>query len=108
MVKNDPKLGSFLTDAQGMTLYMFTKDTPGKSNCTGQCLAIWPALLVAQGGKVTLTGGGDQSQLGTITRPDGSTQVTYRNLPLYYYAKDKAPGDTNGQGVGSVWFVVKP
>ena len=106
-VKTDAKLGQFLADDKGMTLYMYTKDTAGKSTCEGTCAQIWPPLLVAQGGKVTITGG-DQTLVGTLTRSDGSTQVTYRNLPLYYFSKDKAPGDTNGQGVGTVWFVVKP
>lgn len=106
-VKTDAKLGNYLADDKGMTLYQYAKDVAGKSNCEGACLANWPALLVAQGGKVTVTGG-DQTLVGTITRSDGTTQVTYRNLPLYYFIKDKAAGDTMGQGIGSVWFVVKP
>lgn len=107
-VKTDSKLGSYLADDKGMTVYMYTKDSPGKSTCEGQCATIWPPVLVASGGKVTVSGGGDQTLVGTITRSDGTTQVTYRNLPLYYFSKDKAPGDTTGQGVGTVWYVVKP
>ncbi len=91
-----------------MALYVYAKDTPGTSACTDQCAAIWPPLIVTKGGQVTLTGGGDSTKLGTITRADGATQVTYNNQPLYYYAKDKAPGDTTGQGVGGVWNLAKP
>lgn len=107
-VKNDAKLGNYLADEKGMTLYQYARDTAGKSTCEGACLQNWPPLLVVPGGKVTITGGGDQTLVGTITRSDGTTQVTYRNLPLYYFIKDKAAGDINGQGVGSVWSVVKP
>ncbi len=103
--KNDA-LGSFLVDDKGMTLYLFTKDTPNTSNCYGKCAAAWPPLLT--NGKTVASSGVDASKLGTTTRTDGSTQVTYNGWPLYYFAKDKAPGDVNGQDVGSVWFVVSP
>lgn len=106
-VKTDAKLGNYLADANGMTLYQYAKDTAGKSTCEAACAQNWPPLLVAQGGKATITGG-DQTLVGTITRSDGTTQVSYRNLPLYYFKNDKAAGDTNGNGVGSVWSVVKP
>ncbi len=99
-------LGSFLVDDKGMTLYLFTKDTPNTSNCYGKCAAAWPPLLT--NGKPVASSGVDASKLGTTTRTDGSTQVTYNGWPLYYFAKDKAPGDVNGQDVGSVWFVVSP
>jgi predicted lipoprotein with Yx(FWY)xxD motif len=81
-----------------MTLYTFDKDVAGSgtSNCTGGCLTTWPALTVAAGD--TPSGGaGVTGTLGTITRADdGSLQVTYNGLPLYFFANDKAPGDTNG------------
>jgi len=81
-----------------MTLYTFDKDVAGSgvSNCTGGCLTTWPALTVAAGD--TPTGGaGVTGTLGTITRADnGALQVTYNGLPLYFFANDKAPGDTNG------------
>ena len=105
MIANDPKLGSFLVDAKGMTLYIFTKDTPGVSNCTGGCLATWPPL-VAMGDLVA--GAGMMGKLGFITRADGTKQVTYNDMPLYYFSSDKAPGDTTGQGVGGVWFMMSP
>ena len=94
--------------SNGMTVYTFTSDTAGsgKSACSGGCLTKWPALTVAVG--VTPTaGGGVTGQLGTITRADdGSLQVTYNGLPLYFFQNDKAPGDTNGSYPN--WNLVKP
>jgi predicted lipoprotein with Yx(FWY)xxD motif len=103
--KNDA-LGSFLVDDKGMTLYLFTKDTPNTSNCYDKCATAWPPLLTT--GNPVSGDGVDKSMLGTTTRKDGSTQVTYNSWPLYYYEKDKAPGDVVGQDVGSVWFVISP
>jgi predicted lipoprotein with Yx(FWY)xxD motif len=105
-VAQNAALGSILVDQNGMTLYIFTKDTTGVSTCTGGCAANWPALLTngtPVAGDPAITG-----TLGVITRSDGSQQVTINGMPLYYYANDMAAGDTNGQGVGSVWFVVQP
>jgi len=80
--------------------------TTGVSTCTGGCATNWPALLTngtPVAGDPAITG-----TLGVITRSDGSQQVTINGMPLYHYANDMAAGDTNGQGVGSVWFVVQP
>jgi predicted lipoprotein with Yx(FWY)xxD motif len=100
--------GTVLVDGDdGMTVYMFTKDVKdsGKSACSGDCLATWPALTVAAG--ATPTGGtGVTGKLGTITRDDGTLQVTYNGLPLYYFKNDKAPGDANG--IYANWEAVKP
>jgi predicted lipoprotein with Yx(FWY)xxD motif len=100
----DAKLGSFLVDGKGMTLYLFTKDTPNTSVCYDKCAAAWPPLLTT--GDPVAGQGVDASKFGTTTRKDGSIQVTYNGWPLYYFAKDKAAGDVTGQGVGDVWFVV--
>jgi predicted lipoprotein with Yx(FWY)xxD motif len=100
-----PELGTFLTDAAGKTLYMFTKDEPGKSNCTGDCLANWPVFTAAD--PLTLPDG-VPGELTQIARDDGTMQVAYNGMPLYYWANDANPGDTTGQGVGDVWFVVAP
>jgi predicted lipoprotein with Yx(FWY)xxD motif len=97
-------LGSFLVDEKGMTLYLFTKDTPNTSNCYDKCATAWPPLLTS--GKPEAGDGADASKLGTTKRTDGTTQVTYNGWPLYYYIKDKAAGDVTGQDVGGVWFVV--
>ena len=101
--------GTILVAASSdMTLYNFTKDTKdsGTSACTGGCLDTWPALTVDAG--VTPTGAaGVTGTLGTITRSDdGSTQVTYNGLPLYFFKNDKAPGDLNG--VYENWVTVAP
>jgi len=104
-VSKNEKAGSFLTDEKGMTLYVFKKDTPGKSACAGECVAAWP---VFHAGKVTVSGDLKAADFATITRDDGKEQTTYKGMPLYYFAKDKAPGDTTGQGVKDVWFVAAP
>jgi len=100
-----PELGTFLTDAEGRTLYMFTKDEPGTSTCSGECLANWPAFVADE--PLTLPDG-VPGELTQITREDGTQQIAYNDMPLYYYAGDTTAGDTNGQGVGDVWFVVTP
>ncbi len=105
-VSSKTGLGTFLVDEKDMTLYLYTKDTPGVSNCKDACLTAWPPLLTS--GDPRADDGVAASKLGTITRDDGSLQVTYNDLPLYYYISDAAPGDTVGQGVGGVWFVVAP
>ena len=105
-VSNGGQLGSFLVDVGGMTLYLFTKDSPGTTTCYDKCATAWPPLLTS--GNATAGDGVDASKLGTTTRTDGTTQVTYNGWPLYYFQKDKQPGDTTGQGVGSVWYVISP
>jgi predicted lipoprotein with Yx(FWY)xxD motif len=102
----DPKLGNILVGANGMTLYMFAKDTPDKSNCSAACLVSWPPLVST--GQPTLGTGVNASMVGSATLADGRTIVTYNHMPLYYFAKDQKAGDVTGQGVGSVWFVVSP
>lgn len=97
-------LGQVLVDAKGMTLYLFTKDANGESTCYDQCAQNWPPLIVAE--KANAGTGADATMLGTTKRKDGSMQVTYKGMPLYYFAKDKAAGDVMGQGVGSVWYVL--
>ena len=104
----DSPLGTILVDRKGNTLYVFLQDTGDTSTCTGDCAATWPALIAK--GEVKAGGGGgvDESLLGTSARDDGTTQVTYNGHPLYYFSGDHAPGDTNGQGIGDIWFVVSP
>jgi predicted lipoprotein with Yx(FWY)xxD motif len=98
-------VGSYLTAIKGMTLYNFKKDTPGKSACEGDCLAKWPIYFVDA---VAAKDGLDAKNFGSITRADGKKQTTYKGMPLYFFVGDKAPGDTNGQGVKDMWSVVKP
>jgi predicted lipoprotein with Yx(FWY)xxD motif len=97
--------GQILTDAKGLTLYVFAKDTPGLSNCSGACAAAWPPLTVGAGITPTL-GEGVMGAVGTLQRADGTVQVTINNLPVYHFAKDANPGDTNGEGIGGAWYVL--
>ncbi len=90
----------------GRTLYYLTSDTPTKSTCSGACSSFWPPLVESSGSKVVLAQGLTGS-LGSLTRPDGTTQVTYDQHPLYYYAQDATSGQANGQGVDGTWFVLK-
>jgi predicted lipoprotein with Yx(FWY)xxD motif len=91
--------------SNGMTVYTFTKDVKdsGKSACNTGCIDKWPAL--SSSGAPT-AGDGVTGKLGTITRDDGTIQVTYNGLPLYFFKNDKAPGDANG--VYTNWEAVKP
>lgn len=102
----DSDLGTILTDAEGRTLYVFLADTGSESTCYDECAENWPAFTTE--GDPQAEGDADASLLATSPRTDGAVQVTYNGRPLYYFAADEAPGDTNGQGVGDVWFVASP
>jgi predicted lipoprotein with Yx(FWY)xxD motif len=106
-VKVKDGIGSYLADEKGMTLYLFKNDSPGKSTCgaANGCLEKWPVFHAA---KIEPAEGIDAAGIGVITRDDGLKQTTYKGLPLYYFFKDKAAGDTLGQGVNSVWYIVAP
>jgi len=104
VAKKDP-VGSFLTDTKGMTLYIFKKDSAGKSACEGPCVEKWPLYFRDA---VAAKDGLKAEDFGTITRADGKKQTTYKGMPLYYFAGDKAAGDTAGQGVKDVWYVAAP
>ena len=97
----DSKLGVIVTDPKGMTLYTFTKDKTGVSNCTGDCAQLWPPYIAK-----SQTGTGSAS-ITVIKRSDGTMQYAWKGMPLYYYAQDTKAGDTSGNGVGGVWSVVK-
>ena len=100
--------GKIVVDGTGRTLYRYDADTasPSKSNCNGACATAWPPLLAGTGTpKLT---GIDASLVGTVTRSDGTKQVTLAGWPLYYYANDAKAGDTTGQAVGGTWWVVAP
>ena len=104
-LSTDASLGNVLVDAEGKSLYFFSKDTKTASNCADGCLNSWPAFYTAN---IQVGSGLDSSDFGTITRADGAKQTTYKNWPLYYFANDNTAGDTNGDGVGGVWFIAKP
>ncbi len=99
--------GAFLTDAGGISLYLFLTDQQGEpSSCTDTCAQSWPPLLATE--EPTASEGADQSLLGTSVRADGTTQVTYNGWPVYYFLRDQEPGDALGQGLGNVWYLVSP
>jgi predicted lipoprotein with Yx(FWY)xxD motif len=106
-VTKDANLGDILVDGKGMTLYLFTKDQANVTNCYDQCAVSWPPLLVAAG-KEAAAGQGVTGKLSVIDRKDGTRQVVYNGWPLYYFIKDTKAGDTTGQNVGKVWFIVHP
>jgi predicted lipoprotein with Yx(FWY)xxD motif len=99
-----PGLGSYLTGDEGMTLYYFTNDTPGKTVCTDDCLVKWPALKVD---RLIIGPGLEARDFGELDTADGK-RVTFRGYPLYYSSKDAKPGDTNGQGAAGRWYVIDP
>ncbi|HEX7473999.1 MAG TPA: hypothetical protein VF323_13020 [Candidatus Limnocylindrales bacterium] len=100
-------LGKVLVGTDGMTLYIRTSDRMNASGCNGSCAGNWPPFTVNAGTKA-VGGSGVHGAFGTITRSDGTHQVTYKGKPLYAYVGDYYAGDTTGQGIGSVWFVAKP
>jgi predicted lipoprotein with Yx(FWY)xxD motif len=99
-------LGPVLTSASGLTLYTHTGDTATSSTCTGGCATAWPPLAVAAGATAT-AGTGVTGTLGTLTRADGTSQVTYNGMPLYGWKNDTKAGDVTGQGINS-FLVAKP
>ncbi|MEY9948045.1 hypothetical protein [Kitasatospora sp. GAS1066B] len=104
---NSAQLGPIVTDAAGRTLYRFDKDTnkPSATNCTDACAVKWPPATVAD--KVEVNGV-SSALVGSVTRPDGSKQLTLNGWPLYRFAGDSAAGQVNGQGVGGTWFASTP
>jgi predicted lipoprotein with Yx(FWY)xxD motif len=108
LTTGDSILGSIVVDAQGRTVYSFDKDTAGSgtSACSGECLATWPAVTTdtdSPQASDDVTG-----DVGTLTRDDGSVQLTLNGLPLYLFSGDKAAGDINGQAQQGVWWVIAP
>jgi predicted lipoprotein with Yx(FWY)xxD motif len=102
-------LGLVLADSEGHVLYAFSKDTPEASACEGACAKAWPPLLVEKG-EPEPSNGASAARLGTITRGDGTRQVTYAGHPLYTYSGDDQPGQAKGDGVsafGGTWTALK-
>jgi predicted lipoprotein with Yx(FWY)xxD motif len=102
------KLGAILAAGpKRMTVYLFEADTPTSSSCSAECVAIWPPVT----GSAVAGAGAMSADIGTITRSDGTKQVTYKGHPLYFYAKDGDKGDAYGQGIksfGASWYVLAP
>lgn len=93
--------GAILTDGDGMSLYVFDKDTAAVSNCYDMCAANWPPLAAAGGAR-------PQGAFGIVLRADGARQWAYKGQPLYLWVKDGAPGDITGDGVNGVWHLARP
>jgi len=115
-VRQKEGLGTYLTDAGRRALYLFQADTAvaggqqRASTCYDECAQAWPPLLV-EGEPVPVNPAVRAEMIGTVQRRDGARQVTYNGWPLYYYARDQNPGDTNGQdveGFGAEWYLVTP
>ena len=104
------RLGSVLVDGTGRTLYLFVVDSGTQSSCnSAACVQYWPPVLTT--GAPQAGTGANASLLGTTTRKDGKTEVTYAGHPLYYFISDKKAGDVSGQGIsafGGPWYVVSP
>jgi predicted lipoprotein with Yx(FWY)xxD motif len=110
IAKHSGKLGTIVAAGpKKLTVYMFEGDHGASSSCTGACASVWPP--VTSTGAATAAGVANSADLGTITRSDGTTQVTYKGHPLYFFAKDKDSGDAYGEGVkgfGADWYVIAP
>ena len=108
-VRSSASVGNYLVSADGRTLYYFGLDLPGAgghapvSNCSGSCVALWPIFHVDA---PTLPAGLNAADFGELVRPDGVKQTTYKGWPLYFFADDSRPGDTNGDNL-DVWYVIK-
>jgi predicted lipoprotein with Yx(FWY)xxD motif len=101
--------GAFLTNSSGRAIYLFLADSKDKSNCSGACASTWPPVTTT--GTPTASGSAQSSDLGTITRSDGTKQVTYDGHPLYYFAGDTGAGTDKGQGIdgfGAKWWLIAP
>jgi predicted lipoprotein with Yx(FWY)xxD motif len=102
-------LGRVVVDGRGRSLYLFEKDTRGRSACSGVCAAYWPPLLT--NGRSIAIKGAKPSLLASIRRADGSRQVSYAGHPLYFFSGDTRRGQTNGEGLqdfGAGWYVLTP
>lgn len=105
-IREDPVLGRYLADPAGMTLYLFSNDTvANESTCYDDCATNWPPFTAEEPLSLPL---GVEGELTLIERTDGSTQVAYNGMPLYYFARAQQAGDLTGQGVGDVWWIVAP
>jgi predicted lipoprotein with Yx(FWY)xxD motif len=107
---SDAVLGRRIVDKDGKSLYFFSNDANGQSNCTGGCSTIWPVFYV-DSATATFSQGLSASDFKTIVLPSGQKQTTFKGWPLYYYAPNgtqEQAGQTGGEGVGGIWFVAKP
>lgn len=97
----ETEVGTVIADADGMTLYTYSKDPKGASDCSGRCARKWPPATATDEPP-------SGSPLTVIRRPDGTSQYAWRGQPLYRWVKDARPGQTTGHNLGEVWFVARP
>ncbi len=102
ITKSTSAKGNYLVGPNSMTLYIFAQDTPGVSNCSGSCAALWPPYTTISPANTLPV------NIGLIKQTNGISQYTYKGMPLYFYTPDKQPGDTKGDGVNGVWHLIKP
>ena len=100
-----PGIGTVLTGSGGKTLYYFMEEAGGTVSCVGQCAQIWPPQASPSQSLTSVAGA--PGAFGSVSRPDGTTQLTYATWPLYTFAKDSRPGVALGQGVNQ-FFVATP
>jgi predicted lipoprotein with Yx(FWY)xxD motif len=105
---SNAKVGTYLIGYTGMTVYTYAKDTGSTSTCYDTCATNWPPYIVSPVDNIQQLKAGVTGAVGTTVRTDGQLQLTYNGKPLYFYAGDKTGSDVNGQGLGGVWYVVKP
>ena len=106
MAKKTSDMGTVVTDAEGMTLYRYDKDKASMSMCTGGCAKTWMPVMPEKGSVRAM--GLEQSKISTVTRADGTKQLTLAGWPLYRYMGDTEAGDMNGQGKGDAWSAITP
>ena len=105
---DNPSIGTIVVGATGLTLYHYADDHGSVVKCNGACANQWPPVLVAAGAKPVAGPGIIASKLGTVKRPDGTTQVTYAGWALYRFAGDSRGGQINGQGLEKEWYALAP
>jgi predicted lipoprotein with Yx(FWY)xxD motif len=107
LIKIHPSLGPYLSGYNGMAVYTYAKDGKGTSNCSGSCATVWPPYTVASPSAINVSEN-VLGRVGAATRTDGTIQITYNDMPLYFYSGDKKPSEATGQGADGNWLVVQP
>ena len=102
---DDSDIGPVLVDGDGMSLYVYLLDDATSISCLDGCRDTWTPVLIE--GKLTLDGV-ERSLFGRRALDDGTQQLTVDDQPVYRFTGDAEPGDQNGQGVDTLWFMVKP
>jgi predicted lipoprotein with Yx(FWY)xxD motif len=106
---NVPGLGNILVGEDGMTLYVFKKDSPGVNTCSGACAALWPAEVIEPRITVPVSAGPNvTAKVGFLFLSESAVQLTVNGMPVYNFSGDQKPGDVMGQGYKGLWYVIEP